>query len=194
MVHRRWYAEKSPPDPRLAQLGDFNRWIKICLESEIHIIQKVLVKYRIRSEEANASASSPEKIRRSLFEYRQLLEHYLSITNLQDLIAIFPEVQKFGKPLQPDMIPYYIARVALTVPTPIHEDFGLKTLFDFLGNIEKPTKVYDQGLFDFSEFIRLTGKTEPWRVSPDSFVFPPLYRPSQKINLLESFRKFFSGK
>jgi hypothetical protein len=191
MVHRQWYAEKAPPDPRFAQLGDFNRWIKICLESEIHIIQKVLVKFRIRAGEANASAGTPEKIRRSLFEYRQLLEHFLTITDLADLVAIFPEIQKFGKPLQPDLIPFYIAQMALTFPTPVHEDFALKTLFNFLSDPEKRSKVTESELFTFSEFLRLTGNIEPWRDSHDSFVFPPLYRPPQKVGLPEKFRKFF---
>jgi glycosyltransferase involved in cell wall biosynthesis len=74
LARRDCYTTIAPPDPRFSQLGDFNRWVKICLHYEIHIITEKLVKFRVRHGNANESIDKLEHRIGSAWEVGQILK------------------------------------------------------------------------------------------------------------------------
>jgi len=162
LTRREVYTVLSKPDPRLAQLGDFQRWIRVCLSREIHILPEKLVKFRIRNDDANASAPRPEVIRRSNYELRRILPHFLYLQTLEEFLKVFPEAEAFPSPLGEELIPYYLAQLALKVESPIYRDFALETLFNFLQDNTLAEKLEQRCDFSYRDFIQLTGEQPPW--------------------------------
>lgn len=162
LARREVYTDLARPDPRLAQLGDFQRWIRICLRREIHILPEKLVQFRIRNDDANASAPRPEVIVRSNYELRRILRAFLDLRTLEDFLKVFPEGEAFPSPLGEELIPYYLAQLALRVGSPIYRDFALETLFDLLKDETLAEELEQRCDFSFRDFIQLTGEQPPW--------------------------------
>ncbi len=54
------------------QLQDFDMWVKLAKKYDIYMLTEKLVKYRIQDNNNNLSASEPDKLNRSYFEYQQI--------------------------------------------------------------------------------------------------------------------------
>jgi len=191
LTRREVYTVLSKPDPRLAQLGDFQRWIRVCLSREIHILPEKLVKFRIRNDDANASAPRPEVIRRSNYELRRILRVFLSLRTLEDFLKIFPEAEAFPYPLEEDLIPYYLARLALKVGSPIYRDFALETLFNLLEDKKLSKRLEQCCNFSYRDFIQLTGEEPPWFSTTVPVEPPPTADPPPKQSRRSGFFRCF---
>jgi glycosyltransferase involved in cell wall biosynthesis len=176
LARREVYTVLSKPDPRLAQLGDFKRWILICLSREIFILPEKLVKFRILDDYANASAPRPEVFIRTNYELRRILRYFLCLHTLEDFLKVFPEAEAFPSPLEQELIPYYLARLALKVRSLIYRDFALETLFNLLKDKAIAEKLEQQCNFSFRDFIQLTGEKPPWFSAIRFFAGPFLNR------------------
>ena len=103
-------------DRRYRQLVDLDLWIRLCFKYPIYILPNALVRFRVRADDANASAPTSEARVRDLWEYSRLLQHYLRIPDEDELIRIFPEAAGYcdsAAPLDADGIAYVVARLAL---------------------------------------------------------------------------------
>ena len=80
-------------DHRLVQAQDFDLWIRLCLEAEIHVIEEPLIRYRIRSEMKNLGSNTPEKRGRILWEMSKAMGRLCLIRDNTELIKIFPEAR-----------------------------------------------------------------------------------------------------
>jgi glycosyltransferase involved in cell wall biosynthesis len=159
LARRDVYATIAPPDPRYAQLGDFYRWIKTCLEHEIYILPEELIKFRIRAGEANASGNRPEVTKRGYLEFKWILRYYLEINSEEEFLKIFPEATKYGK-VEKYLFPYFVARLALNNENfyPMHQFFGINILFGILADKKFVEKLEKTCGFRYRDFINLTGK------------------------------------
>ena len=80
----------------LAQLGDFDMWVRLCLKYEIHVISEKLVRFRVRANAMNASAGNrPDARIRHLFETLPIYENFRNIKDSKDFQKIFPPSQKY---------------------------------------------------------------------------------------------------
>lgn len=154
-----WY------DKRLAQLGDFDLWIRLCMEHEIYIIPEDLIGYRYRSGEANASGNRPDVRKRSLWERIHVLRNYLNIKDMVNLLKIFPKARIYGKDIDPDMIPFILANLALEIYDSLaHLNFALGTLFDQFNDKTIADKIFKRYNFSYPDLIKLTGKYDAYNL------------------------------
>jgi len=166
MVRKKCFSVIGLNDLRLAQLPDLELWTRLLLNYDIHIIQEKLIKFRIRTENKNVSADTPESRVRSMYEFSQVLANFLTIKNVEEFGKIFPEEAKKHDDITNDeLIPFYVARAALSVEHVFHQKFGLDTLFEMLKNKNIVKKLEKVCNFNYVSFIRLTGKHDIYNVN-----------------------------
>jgi glycosyltransferase involved in cell wall biosynthesis len=142
----------------LAQLGDFDMWMRLCLKYEIHVLPEKLVHFRVRANEANTSGNRPEIRIRHMTEYYYLLRNFLRIETFEEMVAIFPEAKKYYR-TQGFEQQFVLAMIALRDNT-LHgaKFFGIELLFDLLGDVIKASKIKSLYGFDYRDLIVLTAK------------------------------------
>lgn len=157
LIRKTCYETIGYYDERLAQLPDFDFWIKLCLQYEIHILKENLVKFRIRADEANASGGRPEAIIRDCWEYSQVLKNYLKIESIEDVLKIFPEAKNYPA-IEEELIPFIIAMLAIKVESFVHQFFAIDTLHKIFGNAKMVEKIKKKYRYSYIDFINITGK------------------------------------
>ncbi len=183
MMRKKVYDDIGGHDPCLAQIQDFDTGIKFSLKYELHIIQEKLTKFRIRKGNMNASAYTTTAVIRSMFEFSHALKHYLKIKNIGEFLKIFPEAKdKYDDINDNELIPFYVAREALNVEHVFHQKFALDTLFDLMLNKRIVSKLRKTSDFDYSDFIKLTGKYDMYHVGYIAY-YDDLIKKLQKENI-----------
>ncbi|KKQ24790.1 MAG: Glycosyl transferase family 2 [Candidatus Roizmanbacteria bacterium GW2011_GWC2_37_13] len=170
LIKKSIYEKIGYENERLAQLHDFDLWVRLCLKTEIYILQQKLVKFRIRSDNKNVSADTLDNKIRSMYEFSHVLKHYLKIKSVKEFLKIFPHSQEKYKDISDnELIPFYVAREALNVEHVFHQKFALDTLFDLLQNKRIAKKLQKKNNFGYADFIRLTGKYDLYHVQHIAF-------------------------
>lgn len=158
LIRKQCYTDCGLYRPMLAQVPDFDMWIRLCLQYEIHVLPEQLVRFRVRNEEANTSGNRPDTRIRGLYEYYKLLPNYQKISSLDELIKIFPAAQKYYRSETTDAT-FALAMVALEEkPFPFTELFGEEILFASISDPEKAEQIKQLYHFDYHSFIELTAK------------------------------------
>jgi glycosyltransferase involved in cell wall biosynthesis/uncharacterized coiled-coil protein SlyX len=159
MIRRKAYDLIGLYDERLAQLPDLDCWIRLCLKFDIHIIQEELVRFRIRDRESNASAASETSQNRLGFEFHVLLDNYLRIESVSDLLQVFPEVSSIVPDMEDGLVPYFVAKIAWdsAMSTPMHKLFAARTLYTLLGDKQLSGKIKERCDFSPADLSRLLG-------------------------------------
>ncbi|MBK8894747.1 MAG: glycosyltransferase [Propionivibrio sp.] len=171
LARRSAYLSVGLYDRRLGQLTDFDLWIRMCLQQEIHILDEPLVKFRVRAGEANQSGHRAETMVRGRNEWMQVLRNYLKIENEKDLLRIFPDTRNrypLGTPLS-----YQLAIHALDVGGDTQRAFGLELLFALMLD-ERMVATLDGYGFRYLDLIERSGQydyfgnTDLYRVECES--------------------------
>lgn len=85
----------------LVQLHDYDMWVKIALQYELHIIQEPLMHYRRTNSKESITTLKKENVRRTAFEYHWIIGH--TILEMED--ELFRQV--FAKELKkPELTGY----------------------------------------------------------------------------------------
>jgi glycosyltransferase involved in cell wall biosynthesis len=157
MIRKSCYQECGSYRYGLAQLTDFDMWIRLCLKVDIYVLQEKLTKFRIRDNEVNTSGNRPEVFVRVYFEYFQLLSNYLTVSDFQELCKIFPEAEKYFRKEQTN-VKFALAMIALELsPFRFTELFGLNILFELMQHPREALQIEINYQFDYGSLIRLTG-------------------------------------
>jgi glycosyltransferase involved in cell wall biosynthesis len=160
LIRKQCYSDCGLYRYGFAQLGDFDMWIRLALRYEIHVMPEKLFRFRVREGEANTSGNRPETHSRGLYEYSLLLNHYLKINVLDDLIKIFPEARKFCNGQHPSL-KYAFAMAILEIkPFYFTIQFALNLLSEILNDPHQVSLL----AFDSQDFIKLSGELDPIRV------------------------------
>lgn len=152
LARRRVYTEIAPPDPRFPIAGDYNRWVRLCLQHEIHIIPEILLDFRLHGK--NVSGKWFGKMPKISWELMLTLRNYLEITDPEDIRRIFPELYK-DTDLEPDLVPYYLAKPALTVSSRTHRLFAVWALSDLMAEEEKADRLQNKHGFGYKDLRAL---------------------------------------
>jgi glycosyltransferase involved in cell wall biosynthesis len=129
MIRRAAYARIGLYDPRYTNLQDFDMWVRLCVEHEIHVMREELTAFRIRDGNGNVSAPRRDTLLRSQFEMAHILRRYRAM-NPGLLRKIFA-ADLAAKGLSPEGPPdLWLAELALGASTPAHWMFALETLFE----------------------------------------------------------------
>jgi glycosyltransferase involved in cell wall biosynthesis len=160
-------------DSAFGSLPDLDLWIRICLKHNIHILDQRLIRFRKILDESNASGYTKETLIRNRFEHRHSLNHYLQITRPDELLLIFPEVGQFGE-VTADTIPYLIGRIAINTGEDYKVLWGLDTICRLLQNEKKAQILEAKCNFTFLDYIMLSGRCDPYKISSFLSVEPIL--------------------
>lgn len=142
----------------LAQLGDFDMWIRLCLQYEIHVLPEKLIRFRVRDKKANASASRPDSRIRTLYEFYNLLPNYRRLTRFEDLVKVFPSAEKYYRGEETDM--GFVLGMAILdqMSFPFTLLFGQDLLIEAVSDPKRAANIKRLYDFDYNNFIALTGQ------------------------------------
>lgn len=176
LARRSAYLNTGLYDRRLGQLPDFDMWIRMCLQYEIHILDEPLVKFRVRDGEANQSGQRQETMARDRNEWPQVLRNFTKINTEQELHAIFPEIRNRFPAESP--LGYQLAILAIETESDVKQAFGLNLLYVLMAN--KCTSIeLEQYGFSYIDLNALSGKCDIFRKSD-------LYRVERDIRVLRT--------
>jgi glycosyltransferase involved in cell wall biosynthesis len=167
LIRRSCYKSIGYYDPRYAQLPDFDFWIKLCMNYDIHITPEPVIKFRIRDNQANASARSVTTLKRQAWEHRQIMNNFLKIDTFPMLYEIFPYAEKeYGHIEDPVLIPFIIAMIALNKikNTRASVSFAIDTIGNLMADPIIAKKLNDSMGFRHIDFINITGRYDPFNI------------------------------
>ena len=148
----------------LAQLGDFDMWVRLCFKYEIYVLPEKLVRFRVRANEMNFSGNRLETRIRDQFENLQVINLYRQINSFDDLLKIFPETTKFDLSGKHDL-GYALAMISLEGKTQrVNKLFGLQLLFEALNSPNRAREI--ESLYNFTQrdFLILTARHDPFSI------------------------------
>lgn len=129
LLRRSAFTKLGPYDPLMVQLPDFDFWVRLCAEYEIHVHQEPLLRFRLLRDGGNASADSPRNRERGAYELTKVLAQYAGPCLLPQLHNVFPKWVNAddgdGKRL------LGLARAALAQPSSPHHLFALDCLREY---------------------------------------------------------------
>ncbi len=127
MIRREAYAAAGQYDPRLANLQDFDMWIRMLVAGhQIHVLPDAFTAFRIRANHANASAPTAEVMLRSTFEHSRVLRRFAEIDE-----ALFTEVFDTEREwVLDEQIALRVADIARRHEAITHRNFALETLYE----------------------------------------------------------------
>lgn len=91
MMRRAAFEGVGGYDPFLVQLADFDLWVRLCSQYEIHVLQTPTVKFRILPGEGNASGDCPARRERLTYENVKVMDLYARPPLLEQLHHILPD-------------------------------------------------------------------------------------------------------
>ena len=140
----------------LAQTGDIDMWIRLCMRHEIHVLPEKLVRFRVRDNEANSSGSSPETRIRGVYEFYRSLQNYRELTSFEDLVKVFPSAAGSYRDEETD-VEFLLAMAALEEKrSAFTQLFGLDLLFEVISDVKRSAAIKRLYGFDYKSFIALT--------------------------------------
>ncbi|MBK8783850.1 MAG: glycosyltransferase [Anaerolineales bacterium] len=158
LIRRDVFDEIGLFDERLAGLQDFDLWVKICLKHDVHLMEDRLTLYRVHDNYSNLSADTSENNIRNIFEYKQILNNYLQIKDVDFFKKVFPESGKYGE-VKPLMIPYFLGRIALDTTRNFQRQWGVEAIYSFLENGELADMLEKDCGFSYVDYIKLAKET-----------------------------------
>jgi glycosyltransferase involved in cell wall biosynthesis len=142
MIRREAYEEVGGYDPRLANLQDFDMWIRMLVAGHnIHVMREKLTAFRIRANNANASAPSPESRLRSVYENGKILRHFAEFDQ-----SLFEEVfgEEVGLPCD-EPVAVRVAELARLIPGVHYQNFALELIYGLAKNPEDFSRLRNWG-------------------------------------------------
>ncbi len=158
LIRKQCYQDVGMYRYGLGQTGDAEMWSRVLIKFPIHIIQEKLTRHRVFSDKSNTSGLRIEVAIRASNEWNVLRENYLSINNFEDIVAIFPSLERF-RTLKGFDNKFLLAMACLyECKQRSAWQLGLKWLFDLLN--DKTHRKTIRELYSFSDldFIRLTAE------------------------------------
>jgi len=173
LIRKSCYDKIGLYDERFAQLPDFDFWIRFCLKYELYIIPEKLVKFRIRSDEKNASAGTKQNIVRFYNEWSLIAYHYLNIPSFTELKKIFPDVRLGAAKTDTSLIPYYIAKLALSSTNNALRKFGIDTLYQLFYSTDNTDSISKHLKLGYIDLYKISGEIDAFNVFSDwySYIF-----------------------
>jgi glycosyltransferase involved in cell wall biosynthesis len=168
LVRRECYSKIGMLNPSFASLPDLDLWIRICLGYDIWILDQRLIKFRRFRDESNASGNNDKTLLRNQFEYRHALDNYLNISDPEDLLLIFPEAKKYGE-VTPEIIPYFLGRMAIDTGGDYKVVWGLDTIYSQLLDEKISQQIENCCNFTYRDFLELTGNQDPFGIVNNSW-------------------------
>lgn len=163
LIRRKCYDEVGWYNPTMANLPDFDLWVRICLKYDIHILDQNLIKFRRLLVEGNASGDTNANRIRTRYEYFRILDHFLQIRDVDEFRKIFPGTDSYGDITELD-IPYLLGQKAISADVEIKKLWGLNLLFDQLQDEKRAKRIADKFNFSYIDFIHLVALHDVFKI------------------------------
>ncbi len=139
--------------------ADYDMWVRLCMQYEIHVLPDKLLRLRVRDNNANASGNRPEVRLRDWFERLQVLKNYRNLASQEDILKIFPTLYKYLD-LKGFLPSFVLSMAALESEQAynITRLFGLELLFELMNDPDSARQVEEMYGFTRKDFIALEGK------------------------------------
>jgi len=164
MIRRTCYEELGSYDVRLAQLPDFDMWIRVCSHYDIHVMPEEVIAYRVLKGDGNASsAGRPEVKVRHDWELFHVLKQYLALPD-SELQKVFEKEFRDLDPNGQQPPRTLLARLALRKGPEAwakssYLAFGLDVIHDNIGSGDHSISA--------SEYMALTGANDVFNLRQD---------------------------
>lgn len=163
LIRKSVYDEVGLYNESMANIPDFEMWVRICLKYNIHILDENLIRFRVRDNEANASGDKPETHIRGKFEYKQTFNHFLKIDDIEFFLKIFPDAPKYGEPRK-ELIPYFLGRIAYESNIDVKQLWGLETIYKIMQSPEIVDILDKDYNFQHSEFLKMSAQADIYKI------------------------------
>ena len=179
LIRKEVYGDVGLYDERLANLPDFDMWVRVCLNHEIFILDEELIRFRIRDNNANMSSGN-EAPKRIKFEQKQILNHYLHINDVFSFLKVFPDSKKYGEVVK-ESIPYFLGRIAYDMESDVYKLWGLELIYGFMksDNNNLILKNYD---FEFQDFISMTASDDVFHIDEIATLISNIHVLNSELN------------
>lgn len=158
LIRQKCYEDCGPYKLGLAQIPDFDMWVRLCMKYDIHVLPEKLVRFRVRTNEMNTSGNRPETRIRWQFEFLQVLDSYRNLSQFDELSKVFPNAEKYLTPQGYDLN-FTLGMIALEAKSnKITQLFGLKILFEVLNDPYIAKRIDEFYGFRHNDFIALTAE------------------------------------
>jgi glycosyltransferase involved in cell wall biosynthesis len=158
LIRRSAYDALGLYNPLMGALDDLDMWVRICLHHEIHILPNTLVNFTVRNHHQNASADTPENVRRAHYETIKILDHFQSPQAFAQLHLIFPQLAAETLNEADAIKRHALAMAALKDGGPAHRLWAIDLLYQLLSDPEVKLQLRHRiGEAPELDFIRLNG-------------------------------------
>lgn len=158
------YRALNGQNPTLSGLSDFDLWIRFCMNHDLYILPEKLTHFRLHAGTANESGLSLGSQLRGLLEYQFIRRHLPEISDVQLFSQVFPEFQSYGK-LTPDVIPYFLSRIALDSTNEQLQFFGYGILWEFMQSSANRVLLEKEYGFYTPDLHRYSKQIDPFQIS-----------------------------
>jgi glycosyltransferase involved in cell wall biosynthesis len=131
LIRRGCYEQVGLYDERLAQLPDFDMWIRLVASFPIHIVAEPLINFRVLANGRNMSGLRADSLIRHEWESTLVLRHYLSISTEMFAKVFALELASLGLDAREDRRAV-LGRVCLATNNPKLQRFAMQILHDAL--------------------------------------------------------------
>lgn len=164
LIRKQCYLDVGVYRYGFAQTGDAEMWSRVLIKFPIHIIQEKLTKHRLFSDKTNTSGPRIDVAIRVSNEWNMLRENCLSIASFEDIIATFPNLERFRNPEGFDN-KFLLAMACLYECKQRGAwQLGLKWLFDLINDKTRYKKIRELYSFSYMDYIRLTAEFDVYFV------------------------------
>lgn len=162
LIRREVYFKTELYDPMLKQLPDFKLWIDIIKFTNIYILQKKLVYYRVLSKAKNASANYGDNIIRHNNEVVLIMRSFFENMSKQDFIESFGqdfiiEGSKSNIDLQIEQAFLYLKMQGKM--NFLYYSIAIETLYVLMKDSYSKSILQNKYNFWYDDFFKLTGVT-----------------------------------
>jgi glycosyltransferase involved in cell wall biosynthesis len=142
MVRRAVYDRIGLFDRRLANLPDFDMWVRLCMEHEIRVVPDELIAMRILDGNRNMSAPRRDHNLRAVIEYFHILKHYRGLPRAM-ITQIFAREIVSAKLDAEGPVDVLLGELALLGAHPQHKFFALDSMFEAMRDAGDPTRLIE---------------------------------------------------
>ena len=169
LVRKQCYQNVGLYKYSLNMMPDAEMWSRVLLKYPIHVIQEKLTKHRLFSDNSNLSGCRIDIVIRRFNEWNVLRENFLALTDFDDIVAIFPSLERYRNPAGCDG-KFLLAMACL------HEckqrnawQLGLTWLFELVNSPAHCQKIAELYAFSYADLIKLTAEFDVYGLESVSF-------------------------
>jgi glycosyltransferase involved in cell wall biosynthesis len=164
LIRKQCYQDVGLYRYDLAQTPDAEMWSRLLLKFPIHIIQEKLTKHRLCSDNSNTSGYRIDVKIRASNEWNIIRENFLSLTHFDDIVAIFPHLERYRNPAGYDN-KFLLAMACLYECKQRNAwQLGLTWLFELLNDHARCQKIAELYAFSYADLIKLTAQFDVYRI------------------------------